>query len=149
MGEAVTTHGAIQSPPTGSFPWPPSMAAGALVDGDRGALRHAMSAASVQRFSAGAGTPETGAQGGIGRSGLRMVVLPSASLASEVLLGRRVTLGPSDRDDVQHVVELVMREDHQVVETLGSHGLHPAFGKCIRPSRQLHLIETVRPELSG
>jgi hypothetical protein len=30
--------------------------------------------------------------------------------------------------DVQHVVELVMREDHQVVETLGSHGLHPAFG---------------------
>src|SRR5450755_972920 len=59
-------------------------------------------------FSAGAGTPETGAQGGIGRSGLRLVVLPSASLASEVLLGRRVTLGPSDRDDVQHVVELTV-----------------------------------------
>ena len=37
-----------------------------------------------------------------------MVVLPSASLASEVLLGRRVTLGPSDRDDVQHVVELTV-----------------------------------------
>ncbi len=35
--------------------------------------------------------------------------------------------------DVRHVVELVMGEDQQVIETLGSHGLHPAFGKCIRP----------------
>src|SRR5664280_2159855 len=45
--------------------------------------------------------------------------------------------------------EVTVAQNEQPVEAFGPHGPHPALCVGIRPSRQLHLIETVRPELSG
>ena len=36
-----------------------------------------------------------------------------------------------------------------MIEALLADGADESFGEGVRPSRQLHLIETVRPELSG
>jgi len=49
----------------------------------------------------------------------------------------------------EQLLEMASSEDHDAVEALGSHGADPSFGICVRQSRQLHLMETVRPEPSG
>jgi hypothetical protein len=46
-------------------------------------------------------------------------------------------------------LEMGFVHNEKVVEALRSDRANEPLGKCIRPSRQLHLIETVRPELSG
>jgi len=40
-------------------------------------------------------------------------------------------------------------DDEEMVEALLADGADEALGVRVRLSRQLHLIETVRPELSG
>jgi hypothetical protein len=45
--------------------------------------------------------------------------------------------------------EVAPSEDEHPVQALASDGAHESLGVRVRPSRQLHLIETVRPELSG
>jgi hypothetical protein len=45
--------------------------------------------------------------------------------------------------------EVTTTENEDRVEAFSPNGPHPTFRVGVRPSRQLHLIETVRPELSG
>ena len=40
-------------------------------------------------------------------------------------------------------------KDQRPVEALGPDGPDPSLGICVRRSRQLQLMETVRPEPSG
>ena len=49
----------------------------------------------------------------------------------------------------EHLVEVSSGDDEEMVEALVADGADEALGVRVRPSRQLHLIETVRPELSG
>jgi hypothetical protein len=48
----------------------------------------------------------------------------------------------------EQLFEMASPEDHDAVEALGSQGADPSFGVCVRQSRQLRLMETVRPEPS-
>ena len=50
---------------------------------------------------------------------------------------------------LKNPLEVSMAEDEHPVQAFVAHRPHPALGVGVRPSRQLHLIETVRPELSG
>ena len=45
--------------------------------------------------------------------------------------------------------EVVATENERPVEALFPHGPYPALRDRVRQSRQLHLMETVRPEPSG
>ena len=48
----------------------------------------------------------------------------------------------------QDVLEMATRDDEGEVEALLTSGTHPPLGVRVRRSRQLHLMETVRPEPS-
>jgi len=49
---------------------------------------------------------------------------------------------------LDHGLQMAAVDDHDPVETLASNGADPALGVGVRQSRQLHLMETVRPEPS-
>ena len=49
----------------------------------------------------------------------------------------------------EQLFEMASSEDHDAVEALGSHRADSPLGIRVRQSRQLHLMETVRPEPSG
>jgi len=46
-------------------------------------------------------------------------------------------------------LEVTPGDHEQVVKAVLAGGTHPALGVRVRRSRQLHLMETVRPEPSG
>ena len=48
----------------------------------------------------------------------------------------------------QDVLEMATRHDEGEVEALFTYGPYPALRVRVRQSRQLHLMETVRPEPS-
>jgi hypothetical protein len=45
--------------------------------------------------------------------------------------------------------EVTLVSDEQPVQAFDPHGANESLGECVRRSRQLHLMETVRPEPSG
>jgi hypothetical protein len=49
----------------------------------------------------------------------------------------------------QDPLEMAPIPDEDPVEALGPHGPDESLGVGVRRSRQLHLMETVRPEPSG
>ena len=49
----------------------------------------------------------------------------------------------------EDALEMTLASDEQPVEALGPCGADEPFGVRVRRSRQLHLMETVRPEPSG
>ena len=49
----------------------------------------------------------------------------------------------------QDLLELMAMEYQHPVQALPSNSSDEPLREPVRPSRQLHLIETVRPELSG
>ena len=49
----------------------------------------------------------------------------------------------------EHTLEVTPVCDEQPVEALATRGANESLDKALRQSRQLHLMETVRPEPSG
>jgi hypothetical protein len=49
----------------------------------------------------------------------------------------------------EHALEVTLVPDEHPVEAFPTRGANEPLGVRVRLSRQLHLIETVRPELSG
>jgi hypothetical protein len=49
----------------------------------------------------------------------------------------------------KYCFEMVTAENERPVEALFTYGPYPALRDRVRRSRQLHLMETVRPESSG
>jgi hypothetical protein len=49
----------------------------------------------------------------------------------------------------QNLLEMAATEDEDSVEALSTGRANKTLGDRVRQSRQLHLMETVRPEVSG
>ena len=81
----------------------------------------------------------------VGKTSLRRGGIRDLEIDAAMGPGGVVVIDELDED----ALEVAFVPDEEPVQTLGPHSANESFGERVRQSRQLHLMETVRPEPVG